>query len=208
MSAPRYKDIATKVVLTEAQIKAAISKAADKIAADFAGKVSKSKPLVLICVLKGAYLFASDLARCLCDRDIPVVSEFICVSSYGSSATSSGEVRMLLDVRHPLSGLHCLIVEDILDSGRTVQFLRAVYATRQPASLRVCVLLDKPSGRKVKCHADYCCSMSPDGFLVGYGLDYNEQYRNLRDIICLKPEVYCSKVSPSSTSHSNILCKL
>lgn len=191
----RCYDFAKSAVASQEQILEACAKIAKQIKSDFNGKLSPEKPLILICVLKGSYLFTADLSRALNDAGVPNVVEFICVSSYGSHTVSSGEVRMLLDLRNSIIGKHCLIVEDILDSARTLDFLYKVFMTRSPASLKTCVLLDKPEGRKLRFDADYVCFTIANEFVVGYGLDYNERYRDLRDILVLKPEVYEIKMA-------------
>jgi hypoxanthine phosphoribosyltransferase len=190
------------VIASEEQILARIREIAKQIAADYAGKVSATSPLVLVCVLKGSYLFTADLARALSDQGIPNHVDFICVSSYGKNTVSSGEVRMLLDLRNSIQNRHCLIVEDIIDSSRTLDFLLKIFHTRSPASVKTVVLLDKPGGRSAKQveqsvikKVDYCCFVIPKEFVVGYGLDYNEDFRDLRDIIVLRPEVYEPKIA-------------
>jgi hypoxanthine phosphoribosyltransferase len=132
--------------------------------------------LHLVAVLKGAFMFASDLAR-----QIPgdVSLDFIAVSSYASGTTSSGEVRLLKDLDMPLAGRHVVIVEDIVDSGATLAYLRQVLRARNPETLRTACLLDKPSRRLIDVHLDYVGFTIPDYFVVGYGLDHAERYRNL-----------------------------
>ncbi|CUG91003.1 hypoxanthine-guanine phosphoribosyltransferase, putative [Bodo saltans] len=191
----RSYSFAKKCVASQEQIFEKIDAIAANIAIDYAGKATAENPLILICVLKGAYLFTADLARALADKGVPNVVEFMCVSSYGKYTVSSGEVRMLLDLRNSISKRHCLIVEDILDSARTLDFLYKVFMTRGPASLRTCVLLDKPEGRKLPFVAHYRCFEIANEFVVGYGLDYAEMYRDLRDIVVLKPEVYSPKTA-------------
>lgn len=186
----RTYPFATKFVASQEQILDKIKEIAGRIALDYADKVTDSSPLILICVLKGSYLFTADLARGLQDAGVPTVVEFICVSSYGNNTVSSGEVRMLLDLRNSIIGKHCLIVEDILDSARTLDFLYKIFQTRSPASLKTCVLLDKPEGRKLHFAASYVLFQIANEFVVGYGLDYGEKFRDLRDIVVLKPEVY------------------
>ena len=184
---------AKKCVASQEQILDKIQEISKDIAKDYHDKVTLQSPLILVCVLKGSYLFTADLARALQDVNIPTIVEFMCVSSYGNNTVSSGEVRMLLDLRHSIVGKHCLIVEDILDSARTLDFLYKIFLTRSPASLRTIVLLDKPEGRKVHFTANYRCFEIENEFVVGYGLDYSEAYRELRDIVVLKPEVYEKK---------------
>ena len=184
-----------KVVASQEQILERIQKVAVQIQQDYRGKISMDNPLILICVLKGSYHFTSDLSRALADHRVPNVVEFLCVSSYGDSTQSSGEVRVLLDIRNTIQKRHVLIVEDIIDSARTLDFLVKIFMTRSPASLNTICLLDKPSGRKVDFSVTYGLFTIEGGFVVGYGLDYAERYRDLRDIIVLKPEVYDKTVA-------------
>ena len=143
--------------------------------------------LLLLCVLKGAYIFLADLSRLL---DIPHEVDFMAVSSYGSGTTSSGAVRIVLDLKQDITDQHILIVEDIIDSGRTLAYLRRSLLARSPASLRICSLLNKPERREVDVPVDYLGFDIPDEFVVGYGLDYAQHYRNLPFIAVLKPEVF------------------
>lgn len=187
---------AQSVVATHDQIQAKIREVAARIAEDYRPHtLSVTDPLVLICILKGSYIFTADLARALSAEGVPTVVEFLCVTSYGSATSSSGEVRVILDLRTPIRGKHCLIVEDIIDSARTMRFLTNMLSTRNPASLKSIALLDKPSARKIPLDTNYRCFVIPDEFVVGYGLDYAELYRDLRDIIVLKPEVYTTKAT-------------
>ncbi|MGI6365801.1 MAG: hypoxanthine phosphoribosyltransferase [Bacillota bacterium] len=149
---------------------------------DYAGK----KPL-LICVLKGALMFMADLTRAM---KISLELDFMAVSSYGVSTKSSGVVRILKDLETSIEGRHVLIVEDIIDSGLTLKYLLQNLESRKPASLKICTLLDKPSRRQVDLKPDYCGFEIEDKFVVGYGLDFAEEYRNLPFIGVLKPEAY------------------
>ena len=149
---------------------------------DYQGK----KPLI-ICVLKGALMFVADLTRAM---KIPLGIDFIAVSSYGASTQSSGVVRILKDLEASIEGRHVLIVEDIVDTGLTLNYLRENLLSRKPASLKICTLLDKPSRRQVDLKPDYCGFKIEDKFVVGYGLDFDEVYRNLPFIGVLKPEAY------------------
>lgn len=142
---------------------------------------------VLICVLKGSTIFYADLVR---QMDIPMRMDFIAASSYGRGTGSSGEVRLLKDLDESIEGRHVVVVEDILDTGLTLHYLTDMLRSRKPASLKICALLDKPERRKVKIEADWKGFEIPNEFVVGYGLDFAEQYRNLPDICVLKPEVY------------------
>jgi hypoxanthine phosphoribosyltransferase len=148
-----------------------IREMADEISRDY-----KGRDLLLIGVLKGAVFFLADLMRHL---DIPCEVDFMAVSSYGSSTDSSGVVRILKDLDAPLEGRNVLIVEDIVDSGLTLQYLMRTLAARNPASIEVCALLTKPERRKVETPARYVGFEIPDKFAIGYGLDYDERYRNL-----------------------------
>ena len=138
-------------------------------------------------VLKGAVVFLADLMRAI---DVPAERDFMVVSSYGSGVKSSGVVKIVKDLDVPLAGKDLLIVEDILDSGLTLSYIKELLASRGPASIRIATLLDKPSRRKVDLVADYIGFSVPDEFVIGYGLDYDEKYRNLPYIGILKPEVY------------------
>lgn len=204
----RQHPFSKKMVATHEQIQEAIHKLAKRIATDYSGKLSIEQPLVLICVLKGSYLFTADLARALFDAGVPNIVEFICVSSYGMSTQSSGEVRMLLDLRNSIMNRHCLIVEDIVDSARTLKFLTSIYQLRNPASLKTCVLLDKPEGRVMPFEVDYHCFIIANEFVAGYGLDYQERFRDVRDIVVLKEEVYNKKVAAERHSVHKVPSKL
>jgi hypoxanthine phosphoribosyltransferase len=179
-----------EVLVSEKQIQIRVVELAKQIAADYAGKVSHDSPLVLVCVLKGSYLFMADVARALGDLHIPNVSEFICASSYGGGLSSSGEVRMLLDMRLPIRGRHVLMIEDIVDTARTLDFLLKLFGTRSPASLKMLSLLDKKGARKVPLRVDYVGFDIDNKFVVGYGLDYDEKFRDLRDIIVFNEPAY------------------
>ena len=155
---------------------------AKKISADYRGK-----NLLVVGILKGAVLFMADLVR---KMEIPVNIDFMAVSSYGSSTESSGVVRIMKDLDQSMEGRHVLIVEDIIDTGLTLKYLVEYLETRQAASVEVCTLLDKPDRRKAEVKVKYNGFTVPDEFLVGFGLDYNEQYRNLPEVYILKKEVY------------------
>ncbi len=173
-------------ILYEAEtIRERIKVMAKEIEKDYRGET-----VVMICILRGASVFFCDLVRELGDLDLDVRFEFMCVSSYGSGTTSSGEVRIVKDINTPLADRHVIVVEDIIDSGNTLSYLKRLLAQRNPKSLRICALLDKPSRRKVELEGDYIGFTVEDKFLVGYGLDYAEKYRNLKYIGVLKPEIY------------------
>jgi hypoxanthine phosphoribosyltransferase len=142
---------------------------------------------LLVCVLKGAFMFLADLSRNL---DLRHEVDFMEVSSYGAGTESSGVVRILLDLERNIEGRHVLIVEDIIDSGRTLQYITRNLRTRNPASLRICTLLSKPARREIDVPVDWIGFEIPDEFVIGYGLDYAEEYRNLPFIGVLKEEIY------------------
>ncbi|HHV94285.1 MAG TPA: hypoxanthine phosphoribosyltransferase [Firmicutes bacterium] len=171
-----------RVLLTEEQIQKRVSELGAEISRDYAGK-----DLVLVCILKGALCFMADLSR---NITIPVDMDFMAISSYGASTKSSGEVRILQDLDAPIANRHVLIVEDIVDSGLTLKYLVDNLSARRPASLKIATLLDKPARRLVPIATDYNGFQIPDEFVVGYGLDYAEKYRNLPFIGILKPEIY------------------
>ncbi len=150
----------------------------------------KGKNLLLVSVLKGSLVFMADLMR---EITVPCAIDFLSVSSYGSGTTTSGEVRILKDLDASLDGKDVLVVEDILDSGVTLSYLLKNLSARNPASIRLCTFLDKPERRRVNIKADYIGASVPDRFIVGYGLDYAELYRNLPYVGVLKPCVYSHK---------------
>ncbi|MEW5952677.1 MAG: hypoxanthine phosphoribosyltransferase [Bacillota bacterium] len=173
---------AERILLGEAEIRKRVKELGAAISRDYAGK-----DLVVIGILKGAMIFMADLVRAM---EIPARLDFMVVSSYGATSKSSGVVRILKDLEQSVEDRHLLIVEDIVDSGLTLNYLAANLRSRGPASLKICTLLDKPDRRQVNVELDYNGFIIPDEFVVGYGLDYNEKYRNLRDIMVLKREVY------------------
>ena len=170
------------VLIPHAQIQARVAELGAQISADYSGK-----DLTVIGILKGSVLFMADLIRAI---SMPLAIDFMAVTSYGASTTSSGNVRILKDLDSSITGRHLLIVEDIIDSGLTMQYLLNNLASRGAASLRVCTLLDKPERRLTDVRADYTGFAVPNQFVVGYGLDYNQMYRNLPDIGVLHPEIY------------------
>jgi hypoxanthine phosphoribosyltransferase len=178
------KDIA-KILITRDQLQARVAELGEAISTDYDGK-----DLLLVCVLKGGVLFLTDLIRSI---RIPHAIEFMAISSYGGTRIeSSGVVRILMDLNSNIENRNVLIVEDIIDTGRTLQYITDNLRTRNPASLRICSLLSKPSRREVKVAVDYVGFDIPNEFVVGYGLDYNEFYRNLPFVGVLKPELYAS----------------
>lgn len=183
-----YDGTIEQTLYTREDISQAIDRLAGQIAADHRGQ-----PLTLLGVLKGALYVVSDLARAVAavpDGPSEIVLDYICVSSYGNSTRSSGEVRMLQDTSRPVTGRAVVIVEDIVDNGLTLQYLRALLAERKPASLRSCVLFDKPYHRRVDVPVEYVGLQSPDEFVVGYGLDYQELFRNLPYLAQLRSAVF------------------
>ena len=169
-------------LLSQQQIREKVEELGVQISQDYAGK----EP-VLVSVLKGAFIFMADLCRAI---TIPCSMDFMAVSSYGAGTESSGRVRIIKDLDTIIQNKHVILVEDVLDSGITLHYLIQLLRQRQPASLRLVTLLDKPARRRAQVDVDYCGFQVPDAFLVGYGLDYAEHYRNLPYIGILKPEVY------------------
>jgi len=174
-----------EVLVTENQIQARVAELGAQISADYAGR-----KLTLVSVLKGSLPFMADLMRVI---TVPVRIDLMEVSSYGGATTeSSGLVRILKDLSASIEGEDVLICEDIIDTGLTLNYLIRYLGGKKPASLRICTLLDKPARRLVEINVDYTGFTIPDQFVVGYGLDYNEHYRNLRFVGVLRPEVYSS----------------
>mgnify|MGYP000907744795 FL=1 len=176
------KEDVLRVLISEDEIREKVRELGGKITADY-----KNSNLMLVTVLKGAVVFLADLMRQI---DVPAEIDFMVVSSYGSGVKSSGVVKIVKDLDVPLAGKDILIVEDILDSGLTLSYIKELLESRGPRSIRIATLLDKPSRRKVDLQADYIGFSVPDEFVIGYGLDYDEKYRNLPYIGILKPEVY------------------
>lgn len=158
-----------------------------ELAAGISRDYASLSDLLLVCVLKGAVMFLSDLSRQL---TIPHAIDFMAISSYGASTESSGIVRILMDLKTSILDRHVLVVEDIIDSGRTLDYIIRNLSTRGPASLKVCTLLDKKARREIPIPVDYVGFEIPDEFVIGYGLDFAELYRNLPFIGVLKPEFY------------------
>ncbi len=176
------KDVIESVLVTNEEIQSKLDELCARINKDYDGK-----ELLVVCILKGAVCVFADVLRRI---TIPCNIDFMVVSSYGSSSTSSGVVRILKDLDHGIEGKNVLIVEDIVDSGKSMSYLMANLRTRHPASVKLLTLLDKPDRRQVELKADYYGFIIPDEFVVGYGLDYAEQYRNLPDVCVLSPKVY------------------
>lgn len=160
-----------KIFLPEEEVNERIAEVAAKISADYAGK-----SVHLICILKGSVFFMCELAKRI---TVPVTMDFMSVSSYGNDTKSSGVVRIVKDLDESLEGKDVLVIEDIIDSGRTLSYLLEILGKRNPKSLRLCTLLDKPDRRVKDVEVDYTCFNIPDEFVVGYGLDYAQKYRNL-----------------------------
>lgn len=175
------KDI-KKILLTEEQIKDIVNRLGEEITRDYEGK-----NLLIVSVLKGSVMIMADLMRAV---KLPCKIDFMAVSSYGSGTTTSGTVKIIKDLNIDLEGYDILIVEDILDSGVTLSNLKELLLLRKPASLKICTFLDKPDRRKADITADYTGAQIPDEFVVGYGLDYDEKYRNLPFVGVLSPSVY------------------
>ena len=176
------RDDIAEILYTEEQLQEIVGRIGRQIQEDY-----RDGNLFLVSVLKGSLIFMADLMRAI---DLPCSIDFLSVSSYGAGTTTSGEVRILKDLDSRLEGKDVLVVEDFLDSGMTLSFLLKNLSARNPKSIRLCTLLDKPERRKVDIHADYVGAVVPDEFIVGYGLDYAEKYRNLPYIGILKPEIY------------------
>ncbi len=175
------QDIAEILISTE-ELQSKVAELGRQISEDYRGR-----DLLLICLLRGAVVFLSDLIRAI---DIPLEMDFIAISSYGNSTRSSGVVRLVMDLKSNITDRNVLIVEDIVDTGRTLAYILDNLRTRRPADVKVCALLSKPSRREVPVKLDYLGFEIPDKFVVGYGLDYAEGYRNLPFIGVLKPELY------------------
>ena len=177
------KDDVAEILISEGELQARVAELGRAISTDYQGK-----DLLAVCILRGAVVFLSDLIRHI---TVPHEIDFMAVSSYGGGRTeSSGVVRILMDLRTHIGGRDVLIVEDIVDTGLTLAYIIENLNTRRPASLRTCVLLNKQARRQVDVPLDYVGFDIPDKFVVGYGLDYDERYRNLPFVGVLKPELY------------------
>ncbi len=171
-----------RVLVSKEEIAKRIKELGAQINKDYEGKT-----LTLVCILRGGTIFFADLFR---ELTIDAEVDFIAVSSYGAGATSSGEVKLIKDLSAPVKGKHLLIVEDIIDTGTTLVYLKKLLEAREPESVKLCSLLDKPSRRKVELKGDYVGFEIPNEYVVGFGLDYNEKLRNLPEVCVLAPEVY------------------
>lgn len=176
------KDDISKIFITQEQISVRVKEIAEQINKDFIGE-----KLTVICILRGSCYFFADLTRELKNY---VDLEFMSVSSYSHGTSSSGEVRIIKDINGPIEGKNVIIIEDIVDTGYTLSYLKRILLERRPKSLKICTLLDKPSRRKVEIEGDYVGFEVPNEFVVGYGLDFNQDYRNLPYIGVLKKEIY------------------
>ncbi|MDD6236849.1 MAG: hypoxanthine phosphoribosyltransferase [Clostridiales bacterium] len=171
-----------KALITEEELHRKVAELGKKISEDY-----RNKNLLMVSVLKGSVVFMADLMR---EVTIPCEIDFMCVSSYGSGVKTSGVVKIIKDLDIDLKDRDLLIVEDILDSGMTLSYIKTMLEQRGTRSIKICTLLDKPERRQADIKADYSCFNVPDEFVVGYGLDYDEKYRNLPYVGILKPEVY------------------
>lgn len=181
-----YRDLQDDVdyvMISEKELQSCVQKLSRQIETEY----EDTADLLLICVLKGGYMFLADLSRAI---KRPHDLDFMGISSYGAGTKSSGAVQIIMDLKSPIQDRHVLIVEDIIDSGRTLEYIRRNLMARGPASIRICSLLSKPSRREIEVPVDYMGFEIPDEFVVGYGLDFDEEYRNLPYIAVLKPEVF------------------
>jgi hypoxanthine phosphoribosyltransferase len=167
-----------KIFLTEEKIKQRVEQLGKEISSAYL-----NQEVMMVGVLKGAFIFMADLVRGL---TIPVKVDFVAISSYGFSSQSSGVVQIIKDIGQSITNQHVLIIEDIVDTGLTLHYLKERLLAREPKEVKICALLDKPARREVPLEVDYAGFVVPDAFLVGYGLDYQEKYRNLRDIFIIE----------------------
>jgi hypoxanthine phosphoribosyltransferase len=180
-----YEKEIEKVLIKRDEIAARLTEVAAEISRDYAGK-----NVLFVCVLRGAFIFFADLVR---EVSVNAQVDFIAVSSYGAGAESSGEVKMVKDLTTPIEGKNVIIVEDIVDTGITLKYLKRYLLTKNPASVKICTLLDKPERRKVDLVPEYKLFTVPNEFVIGYGLDYDENYRTLKDVCVLSSCVYMDK---------------
>lgn len=161
------------------------------------GEDYKGQDVLFVCVLRGAFMFFADLVRAVAEEtDVNAQVDFIAVSSYGAGVSSTGEVKFIKDLTTPIAGKNVVIVEDIVDTGITLSYLKDIFLTRRPLTLRICAMLNKPSRRVNDLEPDYKLFDVPDEFVIGCGLDYNEDYRALPDVCVLSPSVYEDKTGP------------
>jgi hypoxanthine phosphoribosyltransferase len=188
-----HQDIA-EVLITEEQIQAKVAELGEQITHDF-----RDRNVLLLGTLKGAVPFIADLARAI---QLPIEIDYMAIASYGNSTKSSGVVRIIKDLEGPIDQKHVLVIEDIIDSGQTLHYLLDMLKRRSPLSMHVCTLLDKDCARVKKVEIDYTGFVIPDHFVVGYGLDYAQRYRNLPYIGILKPSVYGGEEEPEKVHRS------
>ncbi len=182
MVSQKMNDDIKKVLIDENELKSIVKRLGAEITEDY-----KNKNVLLIGILKGSVIFMADLMR---EIDVPCNIDFMAVSSYGNGTESSGRVKINKDLDNDIQGKDIIIIEDILDSGKTLYYIRDILTARKPASIKICTLFDKPERREADIKADYVGSLVPNEFIVGYGLDYSEYYRNLPFIGVLKESVY------------------
>ena len=187
MNSRDLKEDVAEVLISQEEIRAKVKELAHRISEDYRGQ-----ELLLVCILKGGMVFLADLMR---EMEIPVEIDFMAISSYGDGTVSSGVVRILMDLETNIEGKNVLIVEDIIDTGRTIDYITEMLRSRDPASLSICTLLDKRARREVEVPLHYIGFEIPDKFVIGYGLDYGQIYRNLPFIGVLKAELYRSPES-------------
>lgn len=171
-----------KVLITKEEVQKTVQRLGAQITKDFQGE-----EVVVVCILKGSCIFFSDLVR---EINLDVKFDFMILSSYGNSSTSSRNVQVIKDLSEDIEGKNVVVVEDIIDSGRTIKSLKEILLQRNPKNLKIVTLLDKPDRREVDITTDYTGIVIPDEFVIGYGLDYAQNYRNLKDICVLSPSVY------------------
>ena len=176
-----HQDI-ERILVSETELRRRIEEVGGRLSRDYAGK----RP-IFVGVLKGVVPFFAAMARAV---QIPCQWDFLSVTSFEGGTESTGQLTFRKDIDHDIAGRHVVILEDILDSGRTLKFVKELLEQRHPASVRICTLLDKPAGRTVELEADYVCFTIPKAFVVGFGLDYDDYYRNLPYVGVLKPQVY------------------
>ncbi len=189
MHGPTIHDDIESILYTEEQIATRVNELGAQIATDYADAVERGEEVVLVGLLKGSVMFMADLSRAV---KIPVRMDYMAVSSYGNGVKSSGMVRVLKDLSDDIAGCHVLIVEDIIDSGLTLKYIQKNLLSRGPRSVEIVSLLRKDISDQADIACRYLGFVCPDEFLVGYGLDYAERYRNLAEVCVLKPEVYAS----------------
>ena len=178
------EEITKEILIDEAELRSRIEELGEKITKEY----SKSDDIIMVCVLRGAFMFMADLAR---EVNLPVVLDFMDVTSYEGGTETTGDVRIIKDLEESIEGKDVLIVEDIIDTGLTLQHVIKMLETRDPASIKICTLLDKPERRTEKqVEVDWNGFEIPNKFVVGYGLDYQEKYRNVPYIFVPKPELY------------------